>query len=506
VLHTLTKAPDPVYGSALEPTWEWLQSQAEEEIVDVGPLSLADPPAETLAPVAHAPILFPAYVDRLVQTSPLPDPEPAVSVFLHGFETQQADIQIVWRADLDPGAPSNWRDIVALVPPSGREALRISFPAATRWLGGLPPADVTDVEGESAEQSATAAPDGLVLRWRGAHDEGTSAVRLSDLRPGDTIVVAAARGGCDREGWAPTLTEHVFDVVEQVAAERDNPVLRLHPSVLAQHGIDENLAGGVLAPDDDDPSVLVPDGDAIHRALSSIAEAESEMAPAARTLLEGSFGALAYPDLRGVLVSRRDETAALGDDAAELAGGEVLLRGHQSGVADEADRMARAIRLDNGLVQAIEEAAHRHDEGKRDPRFQRLLAGGSPLAGSEPLAKGRVQVRDARALRQAWREAGLPRGFRHETASTALVDGLDAGVDGDLVRHLVASHHGCARPYLPAVQDPMPLIDTSDLERVDGEVPERFWRLIRRYGWWGLAYLEAVLRLADHRQSARERS
>ncbi|MBF0335848.1 MAG: type I-U CRISPR-associated helicase/endonuclease Cas3, partial [Alphaproteobacteria bacterium] len=95
--------------------------------------------------------------------------------------------------------------------------------------------------------------------------------------------------------------------------------------------------------------------------------------------------------------------------------------------------------------------------------------------------------------------------YRHEFGSLrdAEVDAELAALPDetrDLALHLIASHHGHARPTLVAEDEVSPPSLNQARAR---EAALRFVRLQRRWGPWGLAWWEALLRAADRRASRR---
>lgn len=235
------------------------------------------------------------------------------------------------------------------------------------------------------------------------------------------------------------------------------------------------------------------------------------------------------------------------DDTAS-SGGQVPLRTHLNSVAQRAAAFAERCHLPPRIVNTLRLAGQWHDVGKADRRFQAYLFGGNQLAADlsgDLFAKSAGLRDDRRGSRSARREAELPDGFRHELLSLQLAErysqtvgdlaasgardsaGESSGdIDNELLLHLIAMHHGYCRPFAPVVLDDCD--DTQrlaiDLEpagiavsvsgadrrgwtpphRIDSGVAERFWTLVRRYGWWGLAWFEAIFVLADHRSSEAE--
>jgi CRISPR-associated endonuclease/helicase Cas3 len=179
--------------------------------------------------------------------------------------------------------------------------------------------------------------------------------------------------------------------------------------------------------------------------------------------------------------------------------------------------------------EALITAAAAHDWGKVDPRFQAMLRGTTPFAAMASgmfLAKSGSISSSSGARRAARRRAELPEGFRHEMLSVQMAESPAGAttlpahpVLHALTLHLIATHHGYGRPFAPPVDDNAPpdvvlsvnslTIAVTGTERtgnpahaLDSGIAERFWQMNRHYGWWGIALLEAALRLADQSASA----
>lgn len=528
--------------------------------VDFGILAMRPPGGDELqkllAPKPSAPTLLPAYLDLWAQTSPAPSQVPDVSLWLHGPSSGPPDVQVVWRADLpkevlDQGNVETATAIVAAIRPSNLEAMSVPFATVRAWLAGQPGSDISDTEGQPIEDVAEPRTFGRrALRWNG--DESQIVCAQSDaepsLRPGDTIIVPAGYGGIRSGSFDPAATETVRDCAEQAELlARARPRLRLNAAVT------ENLGLSIPLEEPEEARVV----------LGQLAAGDVEWPAWKRLWAEqlskgrGSFVVLGEPpwtviEARGVSLAKLrgvfqpDETSENGlelttdGDDSFHAGRAVSLAEHSADVEAFAREYATQSGLGIWLAEHVAMAAWLHDVGKADPRFQLMLRGGSEidfLKDESTWAKSPMPPGAREAHRRAQHRSGYPRGARHEVQSLAMVETQREALcdrlkrvdpskepDLDLVLHLIATHHGFCRPLAPAVSDESPVKMTlaehksdsfgtigfaptasnNELHRLDSPLADRFWALVARYGWQELCWLEAILRLADHRASEEE--
>jgi len=519
------------------------------------------------APRADAPVVMPAYLELWAQTAPVPACDPEVGLFLHGAEKAEADVSVVWRDDVleaevrqkkdDRQAAANLSARLAWSPPRSGEMLQLPIAAARHWLlTGASVAEassgIADVPQRGTSEEARVPGKGRpAFRWAGPEDSRTGFVGPSRLLPGDLIIVPAAYGGCDEFGWKPSCSAAVSDVGDKCALpyRAHRYAVRLRSS---RFGDDVGIwlrVSKVLAQSEDmgDQDLLDHLLDAL-RPEASLSEDESSSAgtikSARRSLktLKGAKGALervpygSDPGDGMVLVAPRgvrdaDPPKGLAptteqDSFSQGFGRPVSLDSHGRHVADLTEVMANALRFEAGTTSDLRLAAWLHDAGKADPRFQVFLSGGgnpwnTPDAADQVLAKsGRPTAPGA------WSRSGLPDRWRHEALSVQMARAhpkFASANDPALVLWLIGTHHGRGRPFFGFTdanpQRPLPALGLS-AGAIDTEAPgphspafdfEGFdWPALaddlrKRYGVWRLALYEAVIRLADHRASEREK-
>jgi CRISPR-associated endonuclease/helicase Cas3 len=195
-------------------------------------------------------------------------------------------------------------------------------------------------------------------------------------------------------------------------------------------------------------------------------------------------------DTRWIVIEQARDKAQSEEDRA-IARYEQTLQDHQRAAEGIARAFARKLNLPADYSDMLAVAARLHDEGKRASRWQRSFK--APAGNVYAKTKGPINFK-------------LLDGYRHEFGSLPYVENdpvfkaLPAELQ-DLALHLVAAHHGQARPVIEtrSCDDAPPTTLTARAR----DTALRFARLQKRWGPWGLAWWEALLRAADQ-QASRE--
>ena len=173
------------------------------------------------------------------------------------------------------------------------------------------------------------------------------------------------------------------------------------------------------------------------------------------------------------------------DDVASLGLQTRTVAEHDADVENYARELAERIGLSDDVIELLAAAGFRHDLGKTRDWWQKAIGNFTDTL----YAKSSVNSFDH----------SFNQGYRHEFGS--LIDSLsDEALKGhlhrNLILHLIAAHHGYARPHFPERafdrNQPKPLN-----QQIAHDVMLRFNCLQQQHGWWQLAYLEAVLKAAD---------
>jgi CRISPR-associated endonuclease/helicase Cas3 len=275
-----------------------------------------------------------------------------------------------------------------------------------------------------------------------------------------TIVLPVEAGGLNAHGMlAPEVDRNVRDVAEEAREDRRERWLLTMDKEGEQH---ERLVTGAVTD-------LPPPG------LRELERTTLKEPP------DGEEGERESKYLR-LMVSR--ERSAL--ESPETAKFEQTLELHTQKIVKYMKRIVEALGLDQRIREALVLAAQWHDRGKDRRVWQRYACNAD---GTEPIAKS-TRYLHGRALG----------GYRHEFGSlleAQACNELHQHPERDLILHLIAAHHGHARPHFDPKAFDHERFSTQENEQATTQAIHRFGWLQHRFGRWGLAWMESLLRCAD---------
>jgi CRISPR-associated endonuclease/helicase Cas3 len=428
---------------------------------------------------------------------------PEIDPWLRGWVDEDLpQTSVVWRTYLPVRtrgtevvvvSPKEIEAFFDAAPPHASEVLETDTFQVVEWLA----ARAKTLVATRSDQTSPAPDDA---------DDGEEAAELPPIRRDDVAAFALTRAGDLRDVFR--LGDLTFDGDDKAASKKRREHLErtLAGATLVIDARIGGLKAGIGLLDDDGEGLprTVDDGTRWMEAGSPSTSATPVVRFRVRTAESGQpseldkqwrerhkFAAKVSEDgepHQFLIVEKWRHDGATEDDRSE--GRLQLLDTHQKWAEERARDLAQRLGLPDAYAQMLANVALVHDEGKRASHWQRAFNAPDD-GGYYAKTPGPIKF-------------GLLGGYRHEFGSLLQAEKdnrLRAMSDDlrDLALHLIAAHHGFARPVIRTdnCQDAPP----SALEWRAGEVALRFARLQKRWGPWGLAWWESLLRSADQQAS-----
>ena len=432
-------------------TLDWLERQDSLSPSEV----LAWPLDERLEASTPPPKLVPLSAERveLLAATGINFDKPPVAPYLRGIddEPDAGETQICWRDDVDllmAAGDAACREALAMMPPRPREILKAPTPIVTKALLAM-----GNAQGDLRGIRQSAHGEIEVISLNGANQRDLER-RLRYA----TLVLPASIGGLARAGYldAKRIGQAADDLAD-----------------------DDNAVRFTLT-EDGSPSGPAWASEAIQWRLPLTAEDEDDVS-----------------ERWWVYAKRRSGDLALDadTDVTRLAPTFQLLTKHNEAVGREAKALGEKLGLPDWIVGALEDAGCWHDVGKSRKLWQRAAGN----RGSQPVAKSRRSVFQPQLLG----------GYRHEFGSLAdaereyphPTDSADR-LRRELTLHLIAAHHGFARPGFGDPRQWDPNLPITTARALASATERRYAELQYHFGPWALAWLEALVKCADARVSS----
>lgn len=430
--------------------------------------------------------------------------------WLHGVERNVPDLSVAWRDEVEELV--TWardRDLKLLYDKHrilARERVRGPLHEVKPELEQI---------AKRAERRSGKPLKAILLPVRGEPIADDLSALLEDegRLPNATIVLPPAAGGLGEHGMldsaAETKASLRYDVADVAAGEgeqQDDVGETIERSRALLQWIEEEgrwSARWLGRSDRDELDLTVAATPNLKTAVSAVLNSAAQLVQKDLLVFEDEQGEPA----RAIVLLGRAASSETAEDNPATASRTQLLEDHLMDVEKTAELIvARLAPLldDNAeasrIADAVVIAARRHDLGKNRDSWQADVGHPRPRKGGadwKPLAKS---GRNGFVSR-------LSGAYRHEFGSLreATQDrSILTHPERDLILHLIAAHHGWARPHFePGHWDIADGVSEEENAAIASETMRRFARLQRRFGHWGLAWLEALLRAADYAATER---